>query len=62
MKKYASRCKSVIEYSGVDSPPIAIYNSERKNNNVVTAIFLLLTIMLQVGVLSKNTILQELAQ
>jgi hypothetical protein len=57
-------CNSVIEYSGVDSPPIAIYNSERKNNNVVTAIFLVLytTIMLQVGVLSKNTILQELAQ
>lgn len=57
------RCKSVIEYSGENSPPIAIYNSERRNNNVVTAIFLVLytTIMFQVGVLSEDTILKELA-
>ena len=55
-------CKSVIEYTGQNAPPIAIYNSERKNNNVVTAVFLVLftTIMLQVGVLSKDLINKEL--
>lgn len=55
-------CKSVIEYSGENAPPIAIYNSERKNNNVVTAVFLVLytTIMFQVGVLSKDLIIKEL--
>jgi hypothetical protein len=55
-------CKSVIEYSGENAPPIAIYNSERRNNNVVTAVFLVLytTIMFQVGVLSKDLIIKEL--
>lgn len=55
-------CKSVIEFSGENSPPIAIYNSERRNNNVVTAVFLVLftTLMFQVGVLSKDFIIKEL--
>jgi hypothetical protein len=54
-------CKSIIEYSG-ENIPIAIYNSERRNNNVVTALFLVFytTVMFQVGVLSKDTILKEL--
>ena len=55
-------CKSMIEYTGQNAPPIAIYNSERKNNNVVTAIFLVLyaTIMFQLDVLSKDIIIKEL--
>ena len=54
-------CKSLIEYSG-ENIPIAIYNSERRNNNVVTALFLIFytTVMFQVGVLSKDIILKEL--
>lgn len=56
-------CKSIIEYSGENAPAIAIYNSERKNNNVVSAIFLVLytIIMFQVNVLSKEIIIKELA-
>lgn len=55
-------CMSIIEYSGANAPATAIYNSERKNNNVVTALFLVLytTIMFETGVLSRDIILKEL--
>jgi len=55
-------CKSVLEYSGEFTPVIAIYNSDKRNNNIVTAIFFILyTVLLnQIGVLSKDSIMKEL--
>jgi hypothetical protein len=53
---------SIIEFQGEVVPVVAMYNSDKKNNNVVTAIFLILfgTIMQQLGVLSKDFIVKEL--
>jgi hypothetical protein len=53
---------SIIEYQSKVVPVVAIYNSDKKNNNVVTAIFLILfaTLMQQVGVLTKDFIIKEL--
>jgi len=55
-------CESILEYSGENTPVTAIYTSEKPNNNVVTAIFLVLfgTIMTQIGAITKNIILDEL--
>ncbi len=59
---YDFQSKSIIEYQSELVPVVAIYNSDRKNNNIVTAIFLVLfsVLMEQVGVLTKDTILNEL--
>lgn len=59
---YDFESKSILEYSGEFVPVVAFYNSDRKNNNVVTALFLVLfeTIMNQIGVVSKESIIQQL--
>lgn len=56
------RSSSLIEYKSIEVPVVAIYNSDKKNNNVVTAIFLILfaTIMQQTGVLTIDFINKEL--
>ena len=55
-------CESILEYSGENIPVMAVYTSESPNNNLVTAVFLVLftTIMNQIGALSKEVILNEL--
>jgi hypothetical protein len=54
--------KSILEYQANFVPVIAIYNSDKINNNIVTAICLILytTLMCQLGVLNKESIIKEL--
>lgn len=61
---YDFHSKSIIEYQSEIVPVVAIYNSDRKNSNIVTAIFLVLysVMMEQLGVLTKDTIYKELNQ